>query len=525
MFQSFPLGDKSSVNLRGEFHVENKTSFDAAPAKGQTGDRMEVDANGGEADGQVLKEESAEQKVGGSNAADSTTPRLSRATQETQATPDETEMNMDELYGIFWALQDVFSNPTKAFLPSELQAFQKGLEMTLKKFKSIPKALRTQGSSGAIESNSKKRKRNTSDEYGELANTFNPKYLTSRDLFELEVHDMTFQRHILVQSLILIEFLLSLTPKAKKRLTEVKAQRAMLYNFTLSDEDATWANNMRSAIATYLQDGPDGKFYFRMVDNVLARDKNWVRWKVESCPPIQRPPISTDEYVGAKEGAKKACTSRRLKTPMGALDLEFVHDTENVNNLETLRNPKRYLAPTIDGLLRDISTAELDIEFAEGEEKKILEETKAARSWMLLRLAAKNKFALFDKVDESKNLEVLGKNAGKTTQSDKESTAGTPDIKVEPSVTADGIGTPLEPRDNDNKIMDQEDIPRSSDDCLLPANNEIASSTEAADVETKPKQNEPEKAFDARETGDATGEQAVVHEDVRAAADTDTNMD
>jgi len=28
MFQSFPLGDKSSVNLRGNFHVENVTTFE-----------------------------------------------------------------------------------------------------------------------------------------------------------------------------------------------------------------------------------------------------------------------------------------------------------------------------------------------------------------------------------------------------------------------------------------------------------------------------------------------------------------
>lgn len=49
--------------------------------------------------------------------------------------------------------------------------------------------------------------------------------------------DLTFQRHILVQALILIEFLLSLTPKAKKKLAEVKAQKAMLYPYTLSPED------------------------------------------------------------------------------------------------------------------------------------------------------------------------------------------------------------------------------------------------------------------------------------------------
>lgn len=49
--------------------------------------------------------------------------------------------------------------------------------------------------------------------------------------------DLTFQRHVLVQALILLDFLLTLTPKAKKQLGTLKAQKAMLFNYTLSDED------------------------------------------------------------------------------------------------------------------------------------------------------------------------------------------------------------------------------------------------------------------------------------------------
>ncbi len=46
LFQSFPLGDKSSVNLRGEFHVENVTSFEESDA-----DEMELDKPSGEGTG------------------------------------------------------------------------------------------------------------------------------------------------------------------------------------------------------------------------------------------------------------------------------------------------------------------------------------------------------------------------------------------------------------------------------------------------------------------------------------------
>src|SRR5271155_5726723 len=44
LFQSFPLGDKSSVNLRGEYHVENVTTFDHLSQKSEDAIKpMELD--------------------------------------------------------------------------------------------------------------------------------------------------------------------------------------------------------------------------------------------------------------------------------------------------------------------------------------------------------------------------------------------------------------------------------------------------------------------------------------------------
>jgi THO complex subunit 1 len=59
-----------------------------------------------------------------------------------------------------------------------------------------------------------------------------------------QLSDLAFQRHILVQALILIDFLLSLTEKAKKKWLDVEktssksANRGLLYSFTLSEENA-----------------------------------------------------------------------------------------------------------------------------------------------------------------------------------------------------------------------------------------------------------------------------------------------
>lgn len=95
-------------------------------------------------------------------------------------------------------------------------------------------------------------------------------------------------------------------------------------------------------MASYLQDGPDGKFYYRMVDTVLSRDKNWVRWKAENCPIIGRPPISAEDLKTVRGTAAKVCAPRRLRaTPLGSLDLSFLSEAEPDQEFEKLTARER----------------------------------------------------------------------------------------------------------------------------------------------------------------------------------------
>jgi THO complex subunit 1 len=50
----------------------------------------------------------------------------------------------------------------------------------------------------------------------------------------MQLSDLAFRRHILVQALILIQFLLSFTEKAKKKMASRTQQKTA---FTLSEED------------------------------------------------------------------------------------------------------------------------------------------------------------------------------------------------------------------------------------------------------------------------------------------------
>lgn len=79
-----------------------------------------------------------------------------------------------------------------------------------------------------------------------------------------------------------------------------------------------------------------------MVDTVLSRDKNWIRWKAEGCPLIERPAVSVKDYLDGRETATKTYASKRIRpSPMGSLDLKFLSDAENLASLERLKESDR----------------------------------------------------------------------------------------------------------------------------------------------------------------------------------------
>ena len=190
LFQTFPLGDRSSVNLRGEFHVDNVTTYDQTNARVLAStDHMDIDVD-----------EITEHIIASSEQVDSKSTDLRQPIyneeliKDNEAVKLETKdqsskddiVDVNALYPIFWSLQDYFSTPTKLFETANLKSLRSGLETTLTKFKEVQKDVEIRDNSKAPEETrrGKKRKRGNDEE---TASSFNPKYLTSRDLFELEV--------------------------------------------------------------------------------------------------------------------------------------------------------------------------------------------------------------------------------------------------------------------------------------------------------------------------------------------------
>ncbi|KAI9799593.1 MAG: hypothetical protein M1833_003908 [Piccolia ochrophora] len=437
LFQSFPLGDKSSVNLRGEFHVENVTAFDQPPydsamVEGPStenpqvpagGDSMAVDAS------DAPQKDSDEVHLPSSDAASKFGKTVSfEEKSKEEGHPTDTHI----LYPIFWSLQETFSNPIKLFDAANFGNFKMALEKTVHAFVQRQKDADGRGTSRNPDEPKSSHKRKREIDENDLIVGFNPKYLTSRDLFDLEISDLAFRRHVLVQALILVDFLLSLTAKAKAKLAGLSAQnKSVLYQHTLSDEDAKWALETRATIASYLQQGPEGKFYYRMVDTILSRDKNWVAWKAESCPQIERPPSSIQSMLEARSSAQKASAPRRLRsTPLGSLDLNFLSEAQSLSGLDKLKDAERFDIPDPQSFERAVANDDFDMEMAKSEEdKQLAANAKASKAWRALRVASKNRLNLFDKLDDNaQKLDVLFK-------------ADEDGVKFDEEVLADGTGT------------------------------------------------------------------------------------
>jgi THO complex subunit 1 len=176
---------------------------------------------------------------------------------------------------------------------------------------------------------------------------------------------------------------------------------------------------MKRSIAEYLKQGFDGAYFFRMVETVLSRDKNWVRWKIENCPSIARPAVTPEDYVSARSSARKATTNKRLRpTPLGSLDLKFLNESDDRTGLERLKDPSRYQVPSVNSFKSKIELDDMDIDMARDEESKnVAVDSKASKAWRALRIAGTSKLAAFDKIDRSDKIDDVFKDEAKADDS------------------------------------------------------------------------------------------------------------
>ncbi|KAF3939762.1 hypothetical protein ABW19_dt0209503 [Dactylella cylindrospora] len=394
--KSFPLSERSGVNLRGEFHVDNRTTYDEGnatvqPSEGPSHEKSDTTADGVDA---------------------------------MEITPSEAASAADachSLYSTLWSAQHDFAEPTRLFQKANLDKFRASLETVVKAFKTAidEHGYNVPSTTSDLKRTAKRKRAETEEDeyeddqekYNELDN-YNPKYLTSRELFDLEVRDLVFRRHILVQFLIVIEFLLTLSPKYKKYLEADAKNRSVQFAYTLSEEDDKWVESAKKDIVGALnhKSGMDGLLFSRTVDSVLSREKNWVKWKADNCVSFEVPPVNVEETAAsATTGGENSQIPRNVERGMGAPALSRVwfDSVSDADAMDSLKDTQRIGLPEYREFNNAIEGYILDKDFATDQEKEDLDDSIANKSWRALRIASRDRFHLFKVLDDELSIKSL----------------------------------------------------------------------------------------------------------------------
>lgn len=216
----------------------------------------------------------------------------------------------------------------------------------------------------------------------------------------------------MVQALIALDFLLSLSSKAKEKLNGAKiTNKSVAYLDQVLSEDGTkWATDMKKTIGDYIRQShpTEGPYFLRMVESVLVRDKNWIRWKVEGCLPIERPQVSPQEFNEAKAVARKMATNKRPYSAMGSFSLDFLTEDGDGDVMKKFRSKERCEAPDLMSYRRKIADDDFEIEMPTNNQTRATAvEGKASKSWRALRIASQYKLSSLDKIDNPDKIDVV----------------------------------------------------------------------------------------------------------------------
>ncbi|XP_074843452.1 THO complex subunit 1 isoform X2 [Carettochelys insculpta] len=231
----FPLSEKSGLNLQSQFNLENVTVFNTNEQESTLGQKHTEERDEGM--------EVEEGEMGDDEA------------------PTSCSIPIDyNLYRKFWSLQDYFRNPVQCYEKILWKTFLKYSEEVLAVFKSY-KLDDTQASRKKLE------ELKTGGEHVYFA-----KFLTSEKLMDLQLSDSNFRRHILLQYLILFQYLKG----------QVKFKSS---NYVLTDEQSLWIEDTTKLVYQLLSENPpDGERFSKMVEHILNTEENWNTWKNEGCP-------------------------------------------------------------------------------------------------------------------------------------------------------------------------------------------------------------------------------------------------
>uniref|UniRef100_A0A665U5J3 Death domain-containing protein n=1 Tax=Echeneis naucrates TaxID=173247 RepID=A0A665U5J3_ECHNA len=282
----FPLSEKSGLNLQSQFNLDNITVFNKNEQESTLGHKHTEE-----------KEDGMEVEEGEMGEDDAPAP---------------CSIPIDyNLYRKFWTLQDYFRNPVQCYDKFSWMTFLKYSDETLAVFKSY-KLDDMQASKRKLEE-----LRASGGEHVYFA-----KFLTSEKLMDLQLSDSNFRRHILLQYLILFQYL--------KGQVKFKSSSCVL-----NDDQTTWIEETTKLV----------------YQHILNTEENWNAWKNEGCPSFVKE-RTVDDKPKRPTRKRQAPEDFLGKGPdrkifMGNDELTRLWNL-NQDNMEACKSDSREFMPSLD---------------------------------------------------------------------------------------------------------------------------------------------------------------------------------
>ncbi|KAK7945382.1 hypothetical protein WMY93_001110 [Mugilogobius chulae] len=321
----FPLSEKSGLNLQSQFNLENITVFNKNEQESTLGQKHTEE-----------KEEGMDVEEG-------------EMGEEEGPAPCSIPIDYT-LYRKFWTLQDYsetlcsYSDDTlavfKSFKLDDMQASKKKLE-------------ELRASSGE--------------------HVYFAKFLTSEKLMDLQLSDSNFRRHILLQYLILFQYL--------KGQVKFKSSTCVI-----NDDQSTWIEETTKLVYQLLKEiPPDGDKFATMVEHMLDSEDNWNSWKNEGCPSFERG--RETQEPSRKRAAPEDFLGKGpdRKIFMGNDELTRLWNL-NPDNMEACKSESREFTPSLDEFFAEAIEQADPVNMVE-EEYKVVRNPNYG--WRALRLLSR----------------------------------------------------------------------------------------------------------------------------------------
>ncbi|XP_054615835.1 THO complex subunit 1 [Dunckerocampus dactyliophorus] len=351
----FPLSEKSGLNLQSQFNLDNITVFNKNEGESTFGQKHTEE-----------KEDGMEVEEGEMGEEDA---------------PAACSIPIDyNLYRKFWTLQDYFRNPVQCYDKVSWMTFLKYSDETLAVFKSF-KLDDMQASKRKLEE-----LRASSGEHVYFA-----KFLTSEKLMDLQLSDSNFRRHILLQYLILFQYL--------KAQVKFKSSSCVL-----NDDQAAWIEETTKLVYQLLSEiPPDGDKFATMVEHILNTEDNWNTWKNEGCPSFvkDRPTDDKPKRPTRKRPAPEDFLGKGpdRKIFMGNDELTRLWNL-NLDNLDACKSESREFMPSLDEFFAEAIEQADPVNMVEDEYKVV---RNPNYGWRALRLLSRRSPHFFQPTNQKFN--------------------------------------------------------------------------------------------------------------------------